>query len=363
MPRKHFLFSLEPLKGLLIFSLPLFLAACAHHVPSAQKSAKNRLPSAACIGNAYLQKYGCSLERIQQAARNGDPDAQYALGYMYYYGIGTVRDTQTAALWIKRSAAQGQPLATKAKNLLTSGGHLDSLHRNYGQAGVGNNNSGLAGIGGDSLNYAPRPDTNSLNARVPQKAISQHLPNYGKINGGEGVKPKSAIDTLQIKDGSGLSPTSRAGSSKDENTKNPSVEPLTLAPSRRHVIKDQRLAKGAGPKMEQTATHTGRQALTATEQILLRVPTKKYALQLLGSYDLAAVNGFVKKHHLAGLTEVYSTTLRNKKWYVLVYGKYPTVISARTASVQLPGSLRSLHPWVKSFRVIHQEIRLRRIVS
>jgi len=71
-------------------------------------------------------KYNCDIERIQAAAEDGDPDAQYALGYMYYYGIDTVKDQQTALLWIKRSAAQGQPLAKKAWSLLHT-----SAERNF----------------------------------------------------------------------------------------------------------------------------------------------------------------------------------------------------------------------------------------
>ncbi|WP_100622910.1 SEL1-like repeat protein [Candidatus Coxiella mudrowiae] len=44
---------------------------------------------------------------------------QYALGYMYFfYGIGTVRDTDVALLWIRRAAAQEQPLAIRATQIL-----------------------------------------------------------------------------------------------------------------------------------------------------------------------------------------------------------------------------------------------------
>ena len=51
---------------------------------------------------------------MEQAAEKNDPDAEYALGYMYYNGIGTVSDPDTAYIWIQRAADQGQPLAVKA---------------------------------------------------------------------------------------------------------------------------------------------------------------------------------------------------------------------------------------------------------
>lgn len=86
---------------------------------------KNKTPTQLAMGNCngdpYLAKFGCDVANVQQAASSGDPDAQYALGYMYFYGVGTVQDTQTAKLWIARAAAQGQPLAKKAISLLNQG--------------------------------------------------------------------------------------------------------------------------------------------------------------------------------------------------------------------------------------------------
>lgn len=61
---------------------------------------------------------GASFDQVQQAAINGDPDAEYALGYMYYYGKGVTRDAQAATMWIQKAAVQGQPQAIKAARLL-----------------------------------------------------------------------------------------------------------------------------------------------------------------------------------------------------------------------------------------------------
>ena len=38
------------------------------------------------------------------------------VGYMYYNGIGTVKDPESAMIWIK-PAAQGQPLADALKTI------------------------------------------------------------------------------------------------------------------------------------------------------------------------------------------------------------------------------------------------------
>ena len=78
----------------------------------------SQINASACAGNVYLEKYNCSLDTIQQAALTGNPDAQYALGYMYYNGIGTVKDQKTGVLWIERSAQLGQPLAQQAQSMI-----------------------------------------------------------------------------------------------------------------------------------------------------------------------------------------------------------------------------------------------------
>src|SRR3990167_1493373 len=106
------------LRGVVVAALPLLMVGCERHPIQSHKP----MYTVGCQNNPYLMKYGCSVDKIQEAAENGDPDAQYGLGYMYYYGIDTVRDKETAQLWIKRAADQGQPLAQKALSLMTSGG-------------------------------------------------------------------------------------------------------------------------------------------------------------------------------------------------------------------------------------------------
>lgn len=91
----------------------IFLTACSHSTPTVQYTP-------GCSTDPYLAKYNCSLSQVQTAAQSGDPDAQYALGYMYYYGINTPRDLDGAKVWIARAASQGQPLAKQAILVITS---------------------------------------------------------------------------------------------------------------------------------------------------------------------------------------------------------------------------------------------------
>lgn len=72
-------------------------------------------PSLQLAREAYIQKdYGLAVRLLEQLARGGDPAAQYALGYMYYYGQGTESDPELALLWIRRSASNGYDKANDA---------------------------------------------------------------------------------------------------------------------------------------------------------------------------------------------------------------------------------------------------------
>src|SRR5262245_5041820 len=103
-----------------------FLNACIDYANPMFRNQKmlpvSQRDAAACASNQYLQKFDCDFERIESDAAKGDPDAQYALGYLYYYGIYTYRDPQTGALWIGRAAAQGQPLAKTAQQVMLAAG-------------------------------------------------------------------------------------------------------------------------------------------------------------------------------------------------------------------------------------------------
>ena len=50
---------------------------------------------------------GSDLQALQQKAENGDPEAQYTLGTMYYDGSGVTQDYQIAASWMGKAAEQG----------------------------------------------------------------------------------------------------------------------------------------------------------------------------------------------------------------------------------------------------------------
>ncbi|OGV28090.1 MAG: hypothetical protein A3E88_05380 [Legionellales bacterium RIFCSPHIGHO2_12_FULL_35_11] len=73
------------------------------------------------IKSFQVQDYRQAFIRLKPEAENGNPDAQYAVGYMYYYGQGVVEDRNKAWYWITAAAKAGQKDAIQAMQLLRDG--------------------------------------------------------------------------------------------------------------------------------------------------------------------------------------------------------------------------------------------------
>jgi TPR repeat protein len=62
--------------------------------------------------------YKQAMQQLLPLAVDGVAEAQYAVGYMYYYGYGATQDTQSGDFWIRRSAEQGFKPALDALNIM-----------------------------------------------------------------------------------------------------------------------------------------------------------------------------------------------------------------------------------------------------
>ncbi|EKD71206.1 MAG: hypothetical protein ACD_46C00246G0005 [uncultured bacterium] len=58
--------------------------------------------------------YKRAMRDLLPLASDGNPEAQYAVGYMYYYGYGVTQDTDVGYFWINRSASQDYAPAKQA---------------------------------------------------------------------------------------------------------------------------------------------------------------------------------------------------------------------------------------------------------
>ena len=63
--------------------------------------------------------YANAFHQLLPIAVSGDKEAQYAVGYMYYNGLGVAQDTQTGIFWMHKSADQKYPPAQNALKALS----------------------------------------------------------------------------------------------------------------------------------------------------------------------------------------------------------------------------------------------------
>jgi TPR repeat protein len=64
---------------------------------------------------AYMAgDYSRAFELLLREAEDGNPDAQYTVGYMYYEGQGVQQDEQAALRWIQTAANNGNRRAIQA---------------------------------------------------------------------------------------------------------------------------------------------------------------------------------------------------------------------------------------------------------
>ena len=67
--------------------------------------------------NGYYKR---AMQELLPLACDGNAEAQYAVGYMYYYGYGVSQDTEVGTFWIRRSAKQHYEPAMTALAMIES---------------------------------------------------------------------------------------------------------------------------------------------------------------------------------------------------------------------------------------------------
>jgi len=102
----------------------IILSACV--APARQDHAVTNSPATLSYleqGKRYFDSgyFKSAMQTLLPLACDGNAEAQYAVGYMYYYGYGAAQDTDVGYFWINRSAEQHFEPAIKALDLIKRG--------------------------------------------------------------------------------------------------------------------------------------------------------------------------------------------------------------------------------------------------
>lgn len=108
------------MKKLLILFCACLITGCATHSNPTTKGLSPAGMSELAQGQRYFEAgyYKSAMQKLLPIATDGNATAQYAVGYMYYYGQGVAQDTNIGYFWIKRSADQHyQPAVDALKTI------------------------------------------------------------------------------------------------------------------------------------------------------------------------------------------------------------------------------------------------------
>ena len=116
-------------KIIFVSLLSLLLSACiTHHYSPPPPRLSPRQMSELQQGKRYFEEgyYKRAMQQLLPLACQGVAEAQYAVGYMYYYGYGVAQDTDVGYFWIKCSANQGYPPANQALIMIAQHQHANT---------------------------------------------------------------------------------------------------------------------------------------------------------------------------------------------------------------------------------------------
>lgn len=95
------------------------------------------------------------------------------------------------------------------------------------------------------------------------------------------------------------------------------------------------------------------------EKWLLSQKPSYYTLQLLGVRKKESLYNFIGKHKLKNFA-YFHTFFKNKDWYPLLYGIYPTFRDASSAIKKLPKEFQAYSPWVRQMSSVHRAIKTKK---
>ena len=83
--------------------------------------------------------------------------------------------------------------------------------------------------------------------------------------------------------------------------------------------------------------------------------SRHYTVQIGSSSTPDGLHEQARRHKLSNYL-VYETVRHGRQWYVMVYGEYPNISTAKKAAKQLPASIQQNKPWVRSLQHVQSEL-------
>ncbi len=313
----------------IILAACLTLTTCSEYVNLGAEPGDEQLMIQA--RQAYAEKqYEASYKNLYHLANKNNKEAMYALGYLYYYGLGVESNPKIAQDLIRQSADQGYKPAMKALRLFSATKSTFTVD-NYNQSYI--------------ADYSPPKSTNKkktpLALNTSTEEVQTTLP---ETTTESAAKAESLIKEL-AQTADATKPTTIENHAKNSNTtveRTYKLPNITIFKSR-DIIKTNELLTTASNKKQNTS---------ANNSWLNSQQPNKYTIQITTSKDQTEIEKFISHNNLTNKANTYSYLSNNEIWYGAGYGVYDNPSEAYKALSEMPINSKSRKPWVRQFKNI-----------
>ena len=268
---------------------------------------------------AFNQKnYSLAAKLLAPLAKEGQDYAQYALGYMYYNGMGVPRNRSIANQLLNASASNGNKNAIKALRLISSDASgISSATKEVQPAVVG-----------------------KVEPIVGPEDVSEVMANNSVVN-----RPKPVVNQ-QKKQQSIKDPALSAGVDNIEKSTDVAL-----------MLEQQAVEEHPAAMPEKISEN--HDALTKSEKWIIAQPDTNYTIQLLVSGNEAAMQRYIIDNKLQDVA-IYNKSVKDgANLYVLIQGSFEEFSQATKAIASLSPEVQMAKPWVRSIAVIKKALLAR----
>jgi DamX protein len=280
--------------------------------------------------------YNRAAQLLAVPAMQGDTEAQYALGYLYYYGRGVRQDRYRAVAWFQDASRLGHTKAAQALAMANEQLRFAAVPPASAAtaAALKDERIIISEIGAD----APAPRASEAPVDTPTVAV----PPPQVDDGGVVIRAEPQAAAVPP------APAAPAQAFTDQRVVIEGADPASAAeaPAAPHE------AARRNPVESREVVMPGLIKAKAGARLNVPAPPEaipRYTLQLLGSRSRADLVTLVRRH---GLDEAQVQYVVGEHaggpWYRLFYGAFMSVAEAKTGLKALPADLHRHKPWVRA---------------
>ncbi len=255
--------------------------------------------------------YKQAFHHLLPVAVQGRAEAQYAVGYMYYYGYGVPQDNESGLFWMERAASQNFESARKA---------LEMIRQNDMQEQKATAFRNQPDQRDEILQTTRTP---SVRMQAPIVVTPRRLQRTSDVVS-ENTQPNFTTETA----------APETAVAETEKTKTPET---AVAETEKTITPETAVAETEKTKTPETEVATADSV----------AQPRNFTLQLYGSYHLTDVKELQSQLKLKNTGHIYQTNHNGKDWYVLTFGNFETVHEASATKNNLPSGLKHMDPWVR----------------